>query len=161
MANLIAAEHLYRDYGNHCAVNDVSFKLAIGEVLGFLGPNGAGKTTTMQMLCGNLAPSSGQITINGFDLLDQPKLAKRFLGYLPDTPPLYKELTVQEILHYCARLHGLAKVAIKNAKERCGLTAVSQRLIANLTKGFQLCTRQQIPSTSCQRLSDDDPVFGC
>jgi len=141
MANLIVAEHLCRYYGKYCAVNDVSFTLAKGEVLGFLGPNGAGKTTTMQMLCGNLAPSSGQIKINGFDLLDQPKLAKRSLGYLPDTPPLYKDLSVQEFLHYCAQLHGIAKNsivhAINNAKERCGLTDVSHRLIANLSKGFQ------------------------
>jgi ABC-2 type transport system ATP-binding protein len=141
MANLIAAEHLCRYYGKYCAVNDISFTLAKGEVLGFLGPNGAGKTTTMQMLCGNLAPSSGQIKINGFDLLDQPESAKRSLGYLPDTPPLYKDLSVQEFLHYCARLHGIAKNsiahAINNTKERCGLADVSNRLIANLSKGFQ------------------------
>jgi ABC-2 type transport system ATP-binding protein len=128
-------------YGKYCAVNDVSFTLAKGEVLGFLGPNGAGKTTTMQMLSGNLAPSSGQIKINGFDLLDQPNKAKRSFGYLPDTPPLYKELSVEEFLRYCAQLHGIAKNsiahAINNAKERSGLTAVSHRLIANLSKGFQ------------------------
>ena len=141
MANLITAEHLSRYYGKHCAVNDVSFTLAHGEVLGFLGPNGAGKTTTMQMLCGNLAPSSGQIKINGFDLQELPKLAKRSLGYLPDTPPLYKDLSVQEFLHYCARLHGIAKQsiadAINNTQDRCGLTGVSHRLIANLSKGYQ------------------------
>ena len=141
MTNLIEAEHLTRYYGKHCAVNDVSFTLAKGEVLGFLGPNGAGKTTTMQMLCGNLAPSAGQIKINGFDLLDQPKSAKLSLGYLPDTPPLYKELSVDEFLLYCAQLHGLAKAsvtqAVNKAKERCGLTEVADRLIANLSKGFQ------------------------
>ncbi len=141
MTTLIEAEHLTRYYGKHCAVNDVSFTLAKGEVLGFLGANGAGKTTTMQMLCGNLAPSAGQIKINGFDLLDQPKAAKLSLGYLPDTPPLYKELTVQEFLLYCAQLHGIAKQsvtdAINQAKERCGLTDVADRLIANLSKGFQ------------------------
>lgn len=141
MTALIEAEHLTRYYGKHCAVNDVSFTLAKGEVLGFLGANGAGKTTTMQMLCGNLAPSAGQIKINGFDLLDQPKAAKLSLGYLPDTPPLYKELTVQEFLLYCARLHGIAKNSIpdsiKRAQERCGLTEVANRLIANLSKGFQ------------------------
>ena len=141
MTNLIEAEHLTRYYGKQCAVNDVSFTLAKGEVLGFLGANGAGKTTTMQMLCGNLAPSAGQIKINGFDLLDQPKAAKLSLGYLPDTPPLYKELTVQEFLLYCAQLHGIAKNsiidAINRAKERCGLTEVADRLIANLSKGFQ------------------------
>lgn len=141
MTILIEAEHLTRYYGKHCAVNDVSFTLAKGEVLGFLGANGAGKTTTMQMLCGNLAPSAGQIKINGFDLLDQPKAAKLSLGYLPDTPPLYKELTVQEFLLYCARLHGIDKSsvthAINLAKERCGLSDVADRLIANLSKGFQ------------------------
>ncbi|MDI1230652.1 MAG: ABC transporter ATP-binding protein [Methylobacter sp.] len=141
MTTLIEAEHLTRYYGKHCAVNDVSFTLAKGEVLGFLGANGAGKTTTMQMLCGNLAPSAGQITINGFDLLDQPKAAKRNLGYLPDTPPLYKELSVQEFLLYCARLHGVAKSSVTDAinrtKERCGLTEVAERLIVNLSKGFQ------------------------
>ena len=140
MTALIEARHLTRYYGKHCAVNDVSFTLAKGEVLGFLGSNGAGKTTTMQMLCGNLAPSAGQIKINGFDLLDQPKAAKQNQGYLPDTPPLYKELTVQEFLLYCCQLHGISKNAatatIQNAKERCGLTDVSSRLIANLSKGF-------------------------
>lgn len=139
MSSLIEAEHLTRYYGKHCAVNDVSFILAKGEILGFLGANGAGKTTTMQMLCGNLAPSAGQIKIKGYDLLDQPKAAKLSLGYLPDTPPLYKELTVEEFLLYCARLHGVKNSAgaIKLAEERCGLTEVADRLIANLSKGFQ------------------------
>ena len=141
MTKLIEAEHLSRFFGKQCAVNDVSFNVSKGEVLGFLGPNGAGKTTTMQMLCGNLAPSSGAIKINGFDLLDQPKLAKSSLGYLPDTPPLYKELTVQEYLCYCAQLHGLVKPyqtqAIERAKERCGLAEVANQLIGQLSKGFQ------------------------
>jgi len=138
---LIEAKNLSRYYDQHCAVNDVSFSLAKGEVLGFLGPNGAGKTTTMQMLCGNLAPSAGEIEINGFDLLDQPKLAKQCLGYLPDTPPLYKELTVDEFLAYCGRLHGLSfreiSPAVNLAKERCGLSDVASRLITNLSKGYQ------------------------
>lgn len=141
MSHLIIAEHLYRYYGKLCAVDDVSFTLAKGEVLGFLGPNGAGKTTTMQMLCGNLAPSAGLITINGYDILDKPKSAKLKLGYLPDTPPLYRELTVDEFLYYCARLHRLTRghisKAIETAKERCGLGEVSSRLIGNLSKGFQ------------------------
>ncbi|WP_305906870.1 ABC transporter ATP-binding protein [Methylomarinum sp. Ch1-1] len=141
MTALIEAKNLYRYYDDHCAVHDVSFNLNKGEILGFLGPNGAGKTTTMQMLCGNLAPSAGQIIINGIDLLDKPKLAKSILGYLPDTPPLYKELSVDEYLDYCARLHRLpfraiAK-AVAKAKGRCGLEAVSDRLISNLSKGFQ------------------------
>ncbi|WP_341325255.1 ATP-binding cassette domain-containing protein [Methylotuvimicrobium sp. KM2] len=141
MSHLIIAEHLYRYYGKLCAVDDVSFTLSKGEVLGFLGPNGAGKTTTMQMLCGNLAPSAGLITINGHDILDKPKSAKLKLGYLPDTPPLYRELTVDEFLHYCARLHRLTRghisKAIETTKERCGLREVAKRLIGNLSKGFQ------------------------
>lgn len=140
-ALLIEAKNLSRYYDKHCAVDDVSFTLAKGEVLGFLGPNGAGKTTTMQMLCGNLAPSTGEIHINGFDMLDQPKQAKRCLGYLPDTPPLYKELTVNEFLEYCGKLHGLdyreISPAITIAKSRCGLNDVADRLIINLSKGFQ------------------------
>ena len=141
MAILINAEHLSRYYGKHCAIKEVSFTLAQGEVLGFLGPNGAGKTTTMQILSGNLAPSSGRVEINGYNLQDQPKLAKRSLGYLPDTPPLYKDLSVQELLYYCAQLHGIPKktiaFAVIKAQERCGLISVSQRLISNLSKGYQ------------------------
>jgi ABC-2 type transport system ATP-binding protein len=141
MADLLQAGHLYRYYGPHCVVDDVSFSLAKGEVLGFLGPNGAGKTTTMQMLCGALAPSSGQIEINGADMLRQPQAAKAFLGYLPDTPPLYHELTVDEYLRYCARLHRVARkhisAAVQKARQRCGLTQVSKRLLGNLSKGYQ------------------------
>ncbi|GAB6142033.1 ATP-binding cassette domain-containing protein [Methylosoma difficile] len=141
MSLLIAAEHLYRHYGKYCAVNDVSFSLAKGQVLGFLGPNGAGKTTTMQMLTGNLAASSGHIKINGFDIQRQAQQAKACIGYLPDTPPLYRELTTDEFLSYCARLHGLdspaATLAVKQAKARCGLGEVGKRLIGNLSKGYQ------------------------
>lgn len=141
MSTLITVEHLYRYYGPHCAVNDVSFTLSKGQVLGFLGPNGAGKTTTLQILCGNLAPSAGRIAINGYALPKQAQLAKRHLGYLPDTPPLYKDLTVDEFLSYCARLHGIARPAIAKAvavaEERCALGTVRQRLIGNLSKGFQ------------------------
>jgi gliding motility-associated transport system ATP-binding protein len=141
MSTLIEANNLYRYYDSHCAVNDLSFKLNKGEILGFLGPNGAGKTTTMQMLCGNLAPSAGQVLISGLDLLDQPKAAKSQLGYLPDTPPLYKDFTVDEFLSFCARLHGLSfrqiYPAISKAKRRCDLEQVSRRLIAHLSKGFQ------------------------
>ncbi|MDO9104336.1 MAG: ABC transporter ATP-binding protein [Methylovulum sp.] len=141
MPALLEAQRLYRYYGKHCAVNDVSFTLRQGEVLGFLGPNGAGKTTTMQMLCGVLAPSAGRIHINGFDLLAQPIPAKQQLGVCPDTPPLYRELTVVEFLAYCAQLHGLnprqIRPAIDRAIQRCGLTTVHRRLIAHLSKGFQ------------------------
>jgi ABC-2 type transport system ATP-binding protein len=141
MTVLISARQLTRYYGKHCAVNNLSFSLSKGQILGFLGVNGAGKTTTLQMLCGNLAPSSGEVLINGFNMLTQPKLAKRSLGYVPDTPPLYKELRVDEFLLYCAQLHGVAKAdttaAVKLAEQRCGLIEVADRLIGNLSKGFQ------------------------
>jgi ABC-2 type transport system ATP-binding protein len=141
MTTLINAKQITRYYGKHCAVNQLSFSLKKGQILGFLGVNGAGKTTTMQMLCGNLAPNSGEIYINGFNMLTQPKLAKRSLGYVPDTPPLYKDLSVHEFLCYCAQLHAVPKVdikaAVKLAETRCGLTDVSDRLIANLSKGYQ------------------------
>ena len=141
MTALIEAQNLSRFYGGHCAVDDVSFTLAKGEILGFLGKNGAGKTTTMQMLCGCLAPSAGQILINGVDLLDQPIKAKSALGYLPDTPPLYKELTVTEFLDYCARLHHVSgerrRQSVTKALQRCGLETAGERLIGQLSKGYQ------------------------
>ena len=138
---LISVNNLVRYYGDYCAVNDISFELAAGDILGFLGPNGAGKSTTMQMLSGNLAPTEGEIRINGVDLLDQPGDAKAALGYLPEIPPLYREMSVDEYLQYCARLRRIKKANIRNAialaKQRCGLTDVSRRLIGNLSKGFQ------------------------
>lgn len=141
MSILVEAKQLYRYYGKHCAVQDVSFSLKKGQVLGFLGANGAGKTTTMSMLCGNLAPSSGEIIINGVDLLDNPVAAKQYIGYLPDQPPLYKELTVTEFLRYCAQLHRVPNTAVAQtvavAQNRCGLKEVAQRLIGNLSKGYQ------------------------
>ncbi len=139
--SLITVNNLVRYYGNHRAVDDISFTLNKGDILGFLGPNGAGKSTTMKMLSGNLAPSEGEIHINGVDLLDHPKQAKTNIGYLPEQPPLYKEMTVDEYLAYCARLHRIERYkvlsAIEQAKERCGLMASGQRLIANLSKGYQ------------------------
>lgn len=138
---LIQVNNLTRHYGDTLAVNQVSFTLDKGEVLGFLGPNGAGKSTSMQMITGSLAPSAGQITINGFDLIDQPIEAKSCLGYLPENPPVYRELTVDEYLTYCARLHriprGQIKTSLEQAKHHCGLEDVSRRLIGNLSKGFQ------------------------
>jgi ABC-2 type transport system ATP-binding protein len=138
---LVHAEHLTRYYGHTLAVDDVSFDLAKGDVLGFLGPNGAGKTTTMQLVTGNLAPSAGRIEVHGIDLLDAPKRAKREIGYLPEQPPVYRELTVTEYLRYCARLNRIPRArvgaAVTTAMERCGLTDVGHRLIGNLSKGYQ------------------------
>lgn len=138
---LINVEQLYRYYGHYLAVDAISFDLKQGEVLGFLGPNGAGKSSTMQMISGNLAPSAGRIRINGIDLLDDPKRAKAEIGYLPEQPPVYRDLTVDEYLGYCARLHRVGKTqrgaAVNRAKQRCGLASVGRRLIGNLSKGFQ------------------------
>ncbi len=141
MASLITVENLYRYYGGLCAVHDLCFEVKRGEVLGFLGPNGAGKSTTMRIIGGGLAPSAGRVLINGIDILDQPMEAKAELGYLPETPPLYRDLTVDEYLAYCARINrisrGQQRAAIDQAKVRCGLTEVGRRLIANLSKGYQ------------------------
>jgi ABC-2 type transport system ATP-binding protein len=137
----VEASHLTRIYGGREAVSDVSFNLNKGEVLGFLGPNGAGKSTTMKMITGNLAPSAGSVRICGIDMIENPKEAKALIGYLPETPPLYRELTVDEYLAVAARLHGVkgaqVKKSIERAKERCGLTEMSKRLIENLSKGYQ------------------------
>jgi len=138
---LLTVKHLSRQYGSFTAVNNISFHLNRGEVLGFLGPNGAGKSSTMQVITGNLSPSAGQVDVCGFDLLDQPKSAKANIGYLPEQPPLYRELTVDEYLSFCAQLNRIEKskqhAAVEYAKERCGLTQVSRRLINNLSKGYQ------------------------
>lgn len=137
----VEASDLTRAYGGRAVVKDVNFNLSKGEVLGFLGPNGAGKSTTMKMLTGNLAPTSGTVKICGIDMLENPKEAKALIGYLPETPPLYKELTVDEILALAARIHGVArgkvKRAVEQAKERTGLTEMGKRLCENLSTGYQ------------------------
>ena len=138
---LVKLEQVSRFYGGHVAVDNISFAVKRGEVLGFLGPNGAGKSTTMQMLTGNLAPSTGLILINDIDILDKPRAAKAHLGYLPEQPPLYRELTVREYLNYCARLNRIPRPminsAVDSAIDRCSLGDVRERLIGNLSKGFQ------------------------
>ena len=138
---LVKVENLSRFYQKHCAINQLSFSLEPGEVLGFLGPNGAGKSTTMQIITGNLAPSEGQVSIGGFDIIESPREAKQQIGYLPEHPPIYREATVDEFLRYCAKLHRLDRSAIskamEQAKSHCGLNEVSNRLIGNLSKGYQ------------------------
>ncbi|MGB0721359.1 MAG: ATP-binding cassette domain-containing protein, partial [Gammaproteobacteria bacterium] len=104
---LIAVREVSRWYGDHLALDGISFSLAPGDILGFLGPNGAGKSTTMRILTGNLAPSAGSVRIAGEDLVDRPREAKRHLGYLPEHPPLYRDFTVDEYLRFAARLHGV------------------------------------------------------
>ncbi len=137
----VLAKALSRAFGTRVAVSEVTLELKKGEVLGFLGPNGAGKTTTMRMLTGNLAPNSGSITICGIDIFDKPKAAKALIGYLPDAPPLYRDLTVDEFLKLAAKLHRVAPKQIAGAltrtKERCGLNGVGRQLIGSLTRGYQ------------------------
>lgn len=138
---LVSAEKLNRRYGGKPAVVDVDLELRQGEILGLLGPNGAGKTTTLRMLAGSLAPSSGRVRICGLDMAEAPVRAKARLGYLPERPPLYPELTVDEYLGFCARLHGVARRArrdaLASAKRDCGLADTGRRLLGNLSKGYQ------------------------
>ncbi|MBY0268684.1 MAG: ABC transporter ATP-binding protein [Burkholderiales bacterium] len=137
----ICARGLSRRFGTHVAVKALDLDVRRGEVLGLLGPNGAGKTTTMQMLTGNLAPSAGEIRICDIDLLEKPVLAKARIGYLPETPPLYRELNVREYLDLAAKLHRVPKprraAAVDTAMTRCGLSDVSRKLIGTLSKGYQ------------------------
>lgn len=139
--SFVQVENLHRHYGNTHALKGVSFQVERGEVLGLLGPNGAGKTTTMQLLAGALAPSAGDIRIGGRSILAHPKACKAELGYLPENPPLYPELTVDEYLRYCARLRRIPSQrnaeAIDIAKSRCGLSESGPRLIGNLSKGYR------------------------
>jgi ABC-2 type transport system ATP-binding protein len=137
----VSVKGLCRHFGSRAVVRDISFELGRGEILGLLGPNGAGKTTIMRMLTDNLAPSTGAIKICGIDMLDQPREAKRHIGYLPEIPPLYRELTVNEYLRLAGRLHGVEKQKINAAMDeviqRCGLSNARNRLIGLLSKGYQ------------------------
>ena len=137
----VSAQGLCRNFGGHRAVDGLNLKLKRGEILGFLGPNGAGKTTSMQMLTGNLAPTAGAVSICGIDLFDEPTAAKARIGYLPETPPLYRELTVREYVELAARLHRVPKaqraLAVDEALANCGLTDVAKKLIGTLSKGYQ------------------------
>ncbi len=138
---LIEARQLSRRYGPTLAVSDLNLTLRKGEIIGLLGPNGAGKSTTLKMLAGCLAPSAGDIRIKGISLREEPKLAKTHLGYLPEQPPVYPELSVDEYLDYCAGLHGMTRAAraaaVAQSKNACGLNEAARRNIGNLSKGFQ------------------------
>jgi ABC-2 type transport system ATP-binding protein len=138
---LLEAQGLSLQYGARHAVHDVNLQLRQGEVLGLLGPNGAGKSTTLKMLAGLLAPTTGSVMIKGIGLANAPTTAKRHLGYLPELPPIYPELTIVEYLQFCAQLHGIPgaarKRAIDDAMTACELHDCATRLIGNLSKGFQ------------------------
>jgi ABC-2 type transport system ATP-binding protein len=137
---LIEVNHLTKRYGNRCAVNDLSFKLYSGRIYGLLGPNGAGKSTTMNMITGCLSPSEGSIRINGFDLFEQPLKAKRLIGYLPELPPLYADMTVAEYLTFIAEAKGVhperVRRQVNDAMELTDTLSVADRLIAHLSKGY-------------------------
>jgi len=137
----LSAQHLTRFHGSQCVVNDVSFMLRRGEVLGLLGHNGAGKSTTLQMLAGVLPASGGTAEICGIDLAQRPELAKSSLGYLPEQPPLYRDMRVDDYLCFAARLHRIAPARLAEqvhlAKQRCGLLECGHKLIGTLSKGYQ------------------------
>ncbi|MCB1760328.1 MAG: ATP-binding cassette domain-containing protein [Gammaproteobacteria bacterium] len=141
MEALLRTNQLCRRFGAVDAVQGVDLELFPGEIVALLGPNGAGKSTTLRMLCGCLTPSSGTVTINGLDLQRSPFAAKRAIGYLPETPPLYRDLRVDEYLNFCARLRGVGTDQLREKRERvkslCGLGDCGRRLIGNLSKGYQ------------------------
>ncbi|MCI5071703.1 ABC transporter ATP-binding protein [bacterium] len=138
---MIEAQHIYKVYGDITAVNDISFKVKKGEILGFLGANGAGKTTTMRIMTGSLQPSSGTALIAGYDILKEPMEVKRRIGYLPETPPVYFDFTVEAFLKFVAKVREipskLQKEQIEWAIEKCGLKQVAKRMIGNLSKGYK------------------------
>jgi ABC-2 type transport system ATP-binding protein len=138
---VIRVEHLSKRYGDRLAVDDISFNVEAGEVIGFLGPNGAGKSTTLKMLTGYLSPNDGRVRIGDVDAVADPVRARRQIGYLPESVPLYRELRVTEYLRYRARLKGVARRAVKasvdRALELADITDVRERIIGQLSKGYR------------------------
>ena len=138
---MIKVEGLTKRYARTVAVNDISFEVEKGQIVGFLGPNGAGKTTTMRVLTCFLPPSSGKATIAGFDVQENPQEVKKRIGYLPETPPVYPEMEVIEYLDFVGQLKGIAKSDIKSRVDdvitRCALGDVRMKLIGKLSKGYR------------------------
>lgn len=138
---LISVEQLSRFYGQQRAIENVSFDVYRGEILGFLGPNGAGKSTTMQIISGILSANHGSVKIAGHDIQEEPRAAKQHIGFLPEQPPVYTDLTVDEYLNYAGKLRGIKKQELADAvnvsKQRCGLGDSGKRLINNLSKGYK------------------------
>jgi len=138
---VIDVQHITKRYGRVTAVDDVSFRVERGEILGFLGPNGAGKTTTMRILTGYMPPSEGRAAIAGFDTFDQPIEAKRRTGYLPETPPLYPDMTVREYLDFVGRIKGVPpkqrKDRVAEVMQRVHITDMAARHCAKLSKGYR------------------------
>lgn len=138
---MIEVKNLTKRYGKHLAVDDLSFTVEKGQIYGFLGPNGAGKSTTMNIMTGYLGATSGEILINGHDILREPQEAKKCIGYLPEQPPLYMEMTVWEYLNFAAELKKIPKDEVKKQIEKVAkltrLEEVQNRLIHNLSKGYK------------------------
>ena len=138
---MIEIDHLTKRYGDIIAVDDLSVTIADNHIYGFLGPNGAGKTTTLNMITGCLAADSGEVTIDGYNLLRAPREAKRQIGYLPEQPPLYDDMTPEEFLNFVGDAKGLRgekrHAAVESAVQKTGLSEVRRRLIRNLSKGYR------------------------
>jgi ABC-2 type transport system ATP-binding protein len=138
---MIEINNLVKHYGTKKAVNDISFTVNDGEVLGFLGPNGAGKTTTMNIITGYLSSTSGTVKVNGHDILEEPELAKKDIGYLPEQPPLYNDMTVIEFLNFMCDLKKVRKAdrkpMLSEIMDMVKISSVSDRLIGNLSKGYK------------------------
>lgn len=138
---MIKVSHLTKQFSGYTAVNDISFEVERGEIIGFLGPNGAGKTTTMRMLTGFLHPTRGSIEIAGSNVIDSPLEVRRHIGYMPESCPLYTEMRVDEYLKFRARIKEVPYRKIKNrlgiVKDQCGLTTVGRRIIGQLSKGYR------------------------
>jgi ABC-2 type transport system ATP-binding protein len=162
---MIEVSNLTKRYHDLVAVDNLSFQVAKGEVLGFLGPNGAGKTTTMRILTGALPATAGKVEVAGYNVFEQPLQVKRRVGYLPEVPPLYEELDPVAYLLFVGRLKGLRRKALRAEVERviqvCGLGEVRKRLVANLSKGFrQRVGLAQALLGSPEVLILDEPTIG-
>src|SRR6266567_4048800 len=138
---MIKVEGLTKRYARTVAVDDISFEVEKGQIVGFLGPNGAGKTTTMRILTCFMPPTAGKATVAGFDVFEQPFEVKKRIGYLPEAPPLYPEMTVSDYLNFVARLKNIPASEIKSrtgqVMERCAVSDVAGHLISKLSKGYR------------------------
>lgn len=138
---MIEVQHLTKRYGDLTAVSDISFSVASGQILGFLGPNGSGKTTTMRIITGFLPATDGTAKVSGFDIFEDSFEVRKRIGYLPETPPLYNDMTVASYLRFVARLKGMPRAQIADALDRalarCGLTQVTDRVTGHLSKGYR------------------------
>ena len=161
---MIKIEHLAKQYGRIKAVNDISFEIHDGEIVGFLGPNGAGKSTTMNILCGYLSCSAGKAEINGMDILENPLEAKKQIGFLPEQPPLYMDMTVEEYLNFIYDLKDTTLKRDEHLAEICEVTGIAhmrKRLIRNLSKGYkQRVGIAQALLGSPQLIILDEPTVG-